>query len=190
MRPLGHLLRVLPDYARTAFWALTDALGGRRSGSAPRIVVQGVVTGPEGVLLAVRVDLRGWELPGGNPDPGESESAALAREIAEETGLRVEVGALSGTYHRSGFLAHTARVYRCHVVGGVLRPSDETPCVAWFDPEALPRTIFPWHRRPLDDALRGRAAAPVERHEHQGLAAIWAGARIDLRMRLSNDAAR
>lgn len=33
-----------------------------------------------------------WELPGGKVEPGESPAAALAREIAEELGVEVEVG--------------------------------------------------------------------------------------------------
>jgi hypothetical protein len=76
-----------------------------------------------------------------------------------------------------------ARVFECDVVGGALRPSPETPELAWFDPRSLPDTIFPWFRGPLEDALADRPA-PVERSEHQGLRAILAGARIDLRMRL------
>ena len=76
-----------------------------------------------------------------------------------------------------------ARVFECDVSGGSLRPSPETPELAWFEPAALPDTLFPWFRGPVEDALADRPA-PVERSEHQGLRAILAGARIDLRMRL------
>jgi 8-oxo-dGTP diphosphatase len=180
-----RLAAVGPDYARTAWWGLVA----RRRGGEPLVVVQAVVLGTRGVLLTVRRDLRGWELPGGNLGPGEREEDALAREVLEETGYEVVVERLTGTYQRSGFLPHVARVYRCHVVGGLLAPSHETPKVAWLDPWAPPTTLFPWYRAPLADAL-AVAGEPVVRCQRQGLAAVLAGLRIDLRMRWSDDAAR
>jgi 8-oxo-dGTP pyrophosphatase MutT (NUDIX family) len=147
-------------------------------------VVQGVVLSELGVLLTVRVDLRGWELPGGEPEPGESREEALVREVREETGIEVEVERVTGEYHRSGFLPHVAYVYRCRPVGGSLAPSFETPEVRWWDPDALPDTFFPWYRQPLRDGL-SPGELPVVRHERQGLSAILAGMCIDLRMRFS-----
>ena len=35
-----------------------------------------------------------WEFPGGKGEPGEGERAALARELREELGVRVQVGEL------------------------------------------------------------------------------------------------
>jgi ADP-ribose pyrophosphatase YjhB (NUDIX family) len=167
------LARAPLDWAGIAGWGVAS-----RARDA-RVLVQGVVLGEAGVLLALRRELRGFELPGGRAEPGEDERSALVRELFEETGLEVEVGELVGTYRRSGFAAHCARVYRCRVRGGALRPSADTPAVAWFRLDALPHTLFPWFRGPLLDAL-GPHALPVERDERLGLGAIAAGLRIDL----------
>lgn len=46
----------------------------------------------EGRVLLLANDRGEWELPGGRLDPGESESAALLREIEEELGVQAELG--------------------------------------------------------------------------------------------------
>ncbi len=141
------------------------------------------------MLLSVRADLRGWELPGGNPEPGEADEDCLRREVREETGFDVAVVRHVGDYSRTGFLPHVARVYRCDVVGGELRPSAETPCVRWFPQDEVPATLLPWYREPLADGLAD-ATEPVQRRERQGIGAVLAGAWIDLRMRLTDHQAR
>src|SRR4029453_12056337 len=163
MQRAVRLAAALPSYARVAWWGLVSP----RRERAPLVVYQAVILGEEGVLLAMRAELRGWELPGGAALPGESGEAALRREVAEETGLAVGTLAHVGGYCRSGFRPHTARVYRCRVSGGVLRASPETPAVAWFDPIALPRGLFPWFRGPLADAL-AELPEPGGVHERQG----------------------
>lgn len=185
-----RLLGRLPvDHARTALLGfLGHRLGPRARERAARVVVQAVILGPKGVALTVRSDLRGWELPGGNLGPGEEEVPGLVREVKEETGLDVVVEGLVGTWSRSGFLPHRARIYRCRPVGGELRPSRETPRVAWWDPRRPPTTLFPWYREPLAVALEERGE-PVERQERLGARAIGAGFAIDLRMRWSGDEA-
>jgi 8-oxo-dGTP diphosphatase len=175
---LHGIAGALPSYARLAWWGLVMP---RREGT-PLVVHQAVIVGEAGVVLAMRAELRGWELPGGAALPGESGEAALCREVHEETGLAVEVLAHIGDYFRSGFRPHTARVYRCRVIGGALRASRETPSVAWFDLNALPRTLFPWYRGPLADAL-AELPEPVVVREHQGWRHVAAGMAIDLAMR-------
>ncbi len=55
--------------------------------------IKGVVVHGGRVLLLLN-ERDEWDLPGGRPDPGEEDRAALVREVREETGLAVEVGAL------------------------------------------------------------------------------------------------
>ncbi|WP_422017291.1 NUDIX hydrolase [Reyranella sp.] len=55
--------------------------------------IKGVVIHDGRVLLLLN-ERDEWDLPGGRPDSGEDHRAALVREVREETGLAVEVGAL------------------------------------------------------------------------------------------------
>lgn len=177
---LAGLLRcaaALPQWGRIAFWGLLGAAVER----GPLDIVQGVIESERGVLLAVRWELRGWELPGGNLEPGESDAEALRREIAEEVGVEVEVGELVGEYVRTGFRPHTARVYRCRIVTGAPRPSDEAHEIGWFPADAPPDELLVWCRQPLRDAAAGGPS--VRREESQGLAQILDTMRIDLATR-------
>lgn len=55
--------------------------------------IKGVLIHDSRVLLLLN-ERDEWDLPGGRPDPGEDHRTALVREVREETGLAVEVGAL------------------------------------------------------------------------------------------------
>lgn len=59
----------------------------------PRVCVAALVLDDAGRLLLVRHKVRGWELPGGKVETGETWRAGLARELLEETGLRVDISA-------------------------------------------------------------------------------------------------
>ena len=66
----------------------------------PEIAAVGAIAVRDGALLLIRrghAPSRGrWSLPGGRVEPGETPQQALVREMAEETGLTVEVGELVG----------------------------------------------------------------------------------------------
>jgi len=175
-----RLLAAPLRYAQIAWWGLVSP---RVVETRDLVVLQAVILDGDRLLLAVRNDLLGWELPGGTLEPGESPEAAMIREIREETGLEVEIERHVGDWARTGFRPHTARVYRCRPVGGTLRPSAETPVLGFFDPRRPPSGLLPWYREPLARALEAGAGA-VERAERWGAGAILTAMRIDLGMRL------
>src|SRR5512140_639321 len=80
--------------------------------------IKGVVVHDGRVLLLLNE--RGeWDLPGGRPDPGEDHPAALAREVREEAGLAVEVGALVDAHLFEVLPQRFVRIvaYACTLVG-------------------------------------------------------------------------
>jgi 8-oxo-dGTP diphosphatase len=109
-----------------------------------QLVVAGALISGGALLIAQRdrpTDLAGlWELPGGKVAPGEPDAAALARELFEELGVEVAVGAQLGA---DVALASemTLRAYLVVRTGGVIEPRDhralrwvrvdELAAVAW-----------------------------------------------------------
>ena len=60
-----------------------------------------------------------WEFPGGKVEAGETDARALARELTERLGVRVEVGELvSAEPHAYEHYTVDLTVYACRIVHG------------------------------------------------------------------------
>ncbi len=145
-------MRIEPD------WRLAQAV---------RASVSAVIVRDGRLLLGRRADSGEWGLPGGSVELGETVTAALEREVREETGLEVTVGRLIGVYsdprlqvvrYPDGRVWHYVNLcFACAPRGGSLRPAPgEVLALEWFAPEALPRELVPLHRPRIQDALAGQ----------------------------------
>lgn len=98
-----------------------------------------VITDGNGrVLLVQRLtppEAGSWTVPGGRVEPGESTAEAAAREVREETGLDVAVGAVLGRLRIPGPDDETVYDIVDHaasIVGGTPEAADDAGDVRWF----------------------------------------------------------
>jgi 8-oxo-dGTP pyrophosphatase MutT (NUDIX family) len=118
---------------------------------------RGVVVDGEGrVLLIEHTYAKGWFLPGGGVERGESVDMALARELAEEAGVRPTGPArLVSIVPSSDFPGDHVAYYcvrRWEACGS--DAAGEVLHKAWFAPDALPDDVNPQSREQIARALR------------------------------------
>jgi 8-oxo-dGTP diphosphatase len=112
-----------------------------------------------------------WALPGGFVDEDERVAHAAAREMAEETGLKLPSLSLLGVYDTPGrdprgwtvSITYFATVpTQAPVTGG-----DDAREARWFAAEALPKLAFD-HATIIGDGLARWAAEPAHGRDSTG----------------------
>jgi ADP-ribose pyrophosphatase YjhB (NUDIX family) len=112
------------------------------------------------IFLIRRKDTARWAMPGGAADVGESPSAAVVREVLEETGLRVQPLRLVGIFDsRQIWSPDAVHLYNltviCRRMGGELTLTDETTDFGYFtQEEALHLPLHHAHGYRLTEAFR------------------------------------
>lgn len=127
----------------------------------PTVAVAAIVYDSTGRILLVERGKppgeRLWSVPGGRLEAAETLAQGVAREVREETGLIVEVGALACVVERFGDDYHFVILdYVARAIGGELRAGDDVTDARWVDEGELQK--LPLTEGLQDILARARAA--------------------------------
>ena len=112
--------------------------------ATPKVDVRGAVLQHDKILLVQEKIDKGWCMPGGWADVGETPSECVAREFYEESGFHVKPKKIIGIFdaNRDGrpleFYHAYKIIFLCEILGGAPTPSNETLAVDFFDFDHLP----------------------------------------------------
>lgn len=119
-----------------------------------------LITEGKRLLLSERMDGKGWNLPGGRVEGGETDQVVLVREVKEETGLDVEVLHQVGPDHV--FNDDTALAYACKVIGGQLTVTAEAKNHAYVNAQEVRQGYYLEPSKEDDPNTGLRAQKPLK----------------------------
>jgi ADP-ribose pyrophosphatase YjhB (NUDIX family) len=134
-----------------------------------RVAVSAFVLDDAGRLLMIRrTDNDLYAMPGGGQEVGETVAQAVVREVAEETGIDVEVTGVIGVYSNPAHVIayddgevrqEFSICFRATPTGGQPRTSSESSEVEWVTRERLDElNIHPSIRLRIGHGFDGRQA--------------------------------
>jgi ADP-ribose pyrophosphatase YjhB (NUDIX family) len=115
----------------------------------PKVGVGVLILDGEKILLVKRgmnPEKGKWSIPAGFLDHGEDPKITAAREVLEETNLRVEIRELLDVYYNPGALSEGGAsifiLYAARIIKGVIRAGDDAEAVGFFGRDNLPELAF------------------------------------------------
>ena len=90
-----------------------------------------LISNAAGEILMINSPKRGWEIPGGQIEVGESLLDGLKREIREEAGIIAEISLLTGVYSNVKAPTKVIFTFLGTYTSGDLTTSDESSEVIW-----------------------------------------------------------
>ncbi len=96
-----------------------------------------------------------WSLPGGSREPGETLEQTVVREVAEETGLVVEVGGVLAVGERLRNSHALILTFAAYAAGGepALQEDEDVIAVEWAPVEVAEKRM-PWYPGGLRPLIR------------------------------------
>ena len=142
------------------FWQSNKVLVVRESALRPVLTVDVIIRNKQGRILLIDRDTspKGWALPGGKVEFGESLLDAARREIKEETGLEIsfqEQREILDTPHRDP-RHHMVSVVFLATANASARPiaGDGVKRARFFTPKGIPEQLVLDHRDVVDRYLK------------------------------------
>jgi 8-oxo-dGTP diphosphatase len=111
-------------------------------GGPPKHIVSAaaIVINENNKILLIKGPKRGWEMPGGQVEEGESLSDAVVRETKEESGVEIEVIKICGIFQNVGrSICNT--LFLARPVGGQLEVTSESLETRYFPIEEALRLV-------------------------------------------------
>lgn len=137
--------------------------------------VNGIVSLKNKVLLIQREDLKIWALPGGVVEENETLEQAVAREVWEETGIKVMPKKLTGIYLRTKWKKNLLFAFLCKKIGGQIKTGEESLRVEWVPLTKARKLLDDNSQARLDDAvdLKNQISLRIQNKAGWKLILLW-----------------
>ena len=151
--------------------------------AAGAVLVRGAGHADAQVAVIHRPHRADWTLPKGKVDPGELLPTTAVREVLEESGLTITLGApLAAQHYLVGDAPKTVSYWRANSVSGEFIANDEVDELRWLPvPQAQALLSYGHDRLLVEQAAAAPDTVPLllVRHAHAGDGETWRAAGRD-----------